>query len=86
MPNAIKTLCEIAPTSDAGSRANEVMPISTRIPPSASNDANATARRDADNAASSGTAISHIAANDSMPPVLIAITMTRPTSASDDKR
>src|SRR5258708_39452324 len=46
--------------------------------------ANATTRRDADKAASSGTTTSQIAANDSIPPVVIATAVTSPARASDD--
>ena len=59
-------------------------PISTRIAvaPSARIAEAATARREAESAASSGTTTSQIAANDPIPPVLAAITVTRTVSAS----
>ena len=42
----------------------------------------ATARRDADSAASSGTTTSQIAANEPIPPVLAAMTVTNTVSES----
>ena len=51
---------------------------------SASSEAKAATRREADSAASRGTTTSQIAANDSMPPVVTATAMIRPASASDD--
>ena len=51
---------------------------------SASSEAKAATRREADSAASRGTTTSQIAANDSMPPVVTATAMIRPDSASDD--
>ncbi len=51
---------------------------------SASADAKATIRRDAESAASIGTTTSQIAANELMPPVEIAIIITRLASAMDD--
>ena len=51
---------------------------------SAKVEASATTRRDADNAASSGTTTSQIAAKDEIPPVLSATAVTSPVSASDD--
>ena len=52
--------------------------------PSAKVEATATTRRDADNAASSGTTTSQIAANEAMPPVPIATAVTSPVRASDE--
>ena len=70
--------------SGAGNISNWPSRISRAAHPSASADANATTRREADNAASSGMTTSQIAAKDSMPPVLTATVMTRPASASED--
>ena len=60
--------------------------MSSRRPaaPSAKVEANATTRRDADSAASSGTTTSQIAANDPIPPVSTATAVTRPVSANDE--
>ena len=44
----------------------------------------ATTRRDAESAASSGTTTSQIAANEAIPPVDTATSVTSPVSASDD--
>jgi len=71
-------------TSGVGNMPKYPNAISMAAHVSASADANATTRRDAESAASSGTTTSQIAANDSMPPVVIATVMTRPASASDD--
>ena len=51
---------------------------------SAKLDASATTRREAESAASSGTTTSQIAANEAMPPVNQATTVTRPVSESED--
>ena len=71
--------------SAAGSTPKCPRTISSAVQESASADANATTRRDAESAASSGTTTSQIAAKDSMPPVVIASVMTRPASAIDDR-
>ena len=70
--------------SGAGNMPKCPSTISSAAQASASTDANATTRRDAESAASSGTTTSQIAAKDSMPPVLIASVMTMPAIASDD--
>ena len=58
--------------------------IRSAVHDSASAEANATTRREAESEASSGTTTSQIAAKDSMPPVVSATIMTRLASASDD--
>src|SRR5450755_4369857 len=70
--------------SPPGNQSRYPKTISSAVHASASAEANATTRRDADSAASSGTTTSQIAAKDSMPPVVIATVMTKPASASDD--
>jgi hypothetical protein len=75
---------EIGFASAAGNMPKCPRTISSAQHVSASAEANATTRRDAESAASSGTTTSQIAAKDSMPPVVIATVMTRPASASDD--
>ena len=71
---------------DGGGGSKSCVPSNTKSPAaqSAKVEAVATTRRDADNAASSGTTTSQIAAKDSMPPVEAATAVTRPVSASDD--
>src|SRR6266699_6010297 len=58
--------------------------ISRAAHDNANMEANATTRREADRAASSGTTTSQIAAKDSMPPAVAATAVTSPASASDD--
>ena len=80
----MKTPREIASASGGGNRSKCPTTISAAVQASVSAQANATTRRDAESAASSGTTTSQIAAKDSMPPVVMATVMTRPVSASDD--
>src|SRR6266487_1966733 len=71
-------------TSGVGNMPKYPNAISMAAHVSASADANATTRRDAESAASSGTMTSQIAAKDSMPPVDMATVMTSPASASEE--
>ncbi len=75
-----------APTSALGSGSISCVPRNSNRPAAASAevDATATTRRDADNAASSGTITSQIAANEPMPPVSAATAVTKPVSVSED--
>ncbi len=82
MPSAASAPCPDA--SRRGSRSSAPNSISNPAEPIANVEAIATTRRDADNAASSGTMTSQIAANDPMPPVATATIVTSPASASDD--
>ena len=84
MPNAIRAPRSAVLISGAGNRSKCPSTIKSAAHDIASADANATTRREADSAASSGMTTSQTAAKDSMPPVMIATTMTRPASASDD--
>ncbi len=71
-PRRTPSGCRAAPrsASGAGSRSKCPSTISSAAQDSASAEANATTRREADSAASSGTTTSQIAAKDSMPPVV----------------
>ena len=82
MPSAASAACELG--LGVGKRC--WVSSSTRSPaaPSASVEAVATTRRDADSAASSGTTTSQIAAKETMPPVDAATAVTSPVSASED--
>src|SRR5258708_38969574 len=81
----MKTPRESGLASGTGNRSKCPKAINSAVHASASTEANATTRRDADSAAASGTTTSQIAAKDEMPPVVIATIMTRPASASDDR-
>src|ERR1700730_7270120 len=70
--------------SGVGNRPECPDTISSAVQESASAEANATTRREAESAASSGTTTSQIAAKDSMPPVVRATAMTSPASATED--
>ena len=84
MPSAASAACLCSNATAAGNRFNAS--ISSRSPaaPSAKVEANATTRRDEDSEASSGTITSQIAANEPMPPVSIATTVTSPVSDSEE--
>ena len=84
MPSAASAPCSAATVDAGGTRSAALNTKSKPAAASAKIDANATTRRDADSAASSGTTTSQIAANEPMPPVHQATTATRPVSESED--
>src|SRR4051794_29046369 len=67
-----------------GSTPEYPIAVSPAAQHNASAEANATTRRDPDSEASSGSATSHSAAKDSIPPVATATGVMRPASASED--
>ncbi len=84
MPKAASAPCSLAEVTAGGTRLPALSRSSRPAAPSANVEASATTRREADNAASSGTTTSQIAANEPMPPVSQATMVTKPVSASED--
>ena len=83
MPSAASVYMSRAATG-AGNRSSALTRTRRPAAASAKVEAMATTRRDAESDASSGTTTSQMAANEAMPPVDTATTVTRPVNASAD--
>src|SRR3974390_3819512 len=84
MLNAVKARAASAASAGGASRCALLLIASKPPASSAKLEASVTTRREADNAASSGTITSQIAAKEVMPPVHQAIVETSPVSSTED--
>src|SRR6185312_7815758 len=85
MHSPVNSEARLPDTCEGGSAFIESKITSASAQPSASATAAVTTRRDADSAASSGTAISQIAANEEMPPVCTDTANTKAARETDER-